>query len=88
MLFPLDQFDDLFEQIGKYAREHSHRLTFHLEQFKQVGAQDSSRPFGACRDFRPYWLRSRISNGCSRWWNVRQQGGNHQALGQAVQTAT
>ena len=38
--YPMDQFDDLFQKIGVYARKHSHRLTFHPGQFNQVGAKD------------------------------------------------
>jgi len=38
--YPLDQFDDLFQKIGAYARRHKHRLTFHPGQFNQVGAKD------------------------------------------------
>lgn len=40
--YPLDQFDDLFQEIGNYARTHGHRLTFHPGQFNQVGAQSAT----------------------------------------------
>lgn len=38
--YPLEQFDDLFKKIGKYARKYNHRLTFHPGQFNQVGAKN------------------------------------------------
>lgn len=36
--YSLDNFDDILQKIGKYARKHGHRLTFHPGQFNQVGA--------------------------------------------------
>jgi len=38
--YSLDHFQDLFEEIGHYAKKHHHRLTFHPSQFNQVGAID------------------------------------------------
>lgn len=35
--YSLDNFNDLFHQIGTFARKHRHRLTFHPGQFNQVG---------------------------------------------------
>ena len=35
--YPLDPFQDLFDKIGKYAKKHKHRLTFHPGQFNQMG---------------------------------------------------
>jgi len=38
--YSLSQFQDLFDEIGEYARDHGHRLTFHPGQYNQIGAKD------------------------------------------------
>lgn len=38
--YSLDQFDDLFQEIGAKAREYNIRLTFHPGQFNQVGSNN------------------------------------------------
>lgn len=38
--YPLSRFDSLLKKIGKYAREHAHRLTFHPGQYNQIGTNN------------------------------------------------
>jgi UV DNA damage endonuclease len=38
--YPLDLFDYEFNEIGKFARKHGHRLTMHPDMFCQVGAKN------------------------------------------------
>jgi len=40
--YPLDQFQDLFTKIGKFAHKYGHRLTFHPGQFNQFQTFDDN----------------------------------------------
>lgn len=48
--YPIHQFDSKLSEIGRYARKHDLRLTFHPSQFNQVGTPNENVFAGTLRD--------------------------------------
>lgn len=40
LVYPIDDLKPMFELIGNYAKKHKHRLTFHPDQFVNLGGSD------------------------------------------------